>query len=259
MLRRAAVAAFLSGLLLAQPAAAQPGGAIAGVVRDSADRPMPEADVVLIPAKRRARTDSLGRFEFRSLGDGQYVVRARRVGYLPTEWSVKLSNAGHVNVALVLGPRVAILDTMYAVTDGPCARDKYEGFVCRRAKAKGTFIDFTDIDTMQVDYSAELLRDVPGFTFDVQPTRNGPTRVGSSRHCAIVLMNGIPATCSSIPEAPNMIAGIEVYKTKAEIPKEFARYTWGKENCWLVAYWTYDFRYKPVRKVALPYSVTPSR
>jgi len=259
MLRRAAVAAFLSGLPLAQPAAAQPGGAIAGVVRDSADRPMPEADVVLIPAKRRARTDSLGRFEFRSLGDGQYVVRARRVGYLPTEWSVKLSNAGHVNVALVLGPRVAILDTMYAVTDGPCARDKYEGFVCRRAKAKGTFIDFTDIDTMQVDYSAELLRDVPGFTFDVQPTRNGPTRVGSSRHCAIVLMNGIPATWSSIPEAPYMIAGIEVYKTKAEIPKEFARYTWGKENCWLVAYWTYDFRYKPVRKVALPYSVTPSR
>ena len=45
-----------------------------------------------------------------------------------------------------------------------------------------------------------------------------------------------------------MITGIEVYKTKAEIPKEFARYTWGKEDCWLVAYWTYDFRNKPIRK-----------
>jgi len=258
MVRRAAVAAILSGLLFVQPAAAQPGGAITGVVRDSADHPMPEADVVLIPAKRRARTDSLGRFEFRSLDDGQYVVRARRVGYLPTEWSVKLSQAGHVNVSLVLGPRVAMLDTMYA-TAGPCARDTYEGFLCRQAKAKGTFIDFTDIDTMQVDYSAELLRDVPGFTFDVQPTKNGPTRVGSSRHCAIVLMNAIPTPWSSIPEAPYMITGIEVYKTKAEIPKEFARYTWGKEDCWLVAYWTYDFRDKPVRKVSLPYSLTPSR
>ena len=91
MLKRAAVATILSGYLLAQPAAAQSGGAISGVVRDSADHPMPETDVVLIPAKRRARTDSLGRFEFRSLDDGQYVVRARRVGYLPTEWSVKLS------------------------------------------------------------------------------------------------------------------------------------------------------------------------
>ena len=159
---------------------------------------MPETDVVLIPAKRRARTDSLGRFEFRSLDDGQYVVRARRVGYLPTEWSVKLSQAGHVNVSLVLGPRIAMLDTMYA-TDAPCARDKYEGFLCRRAKAKGTFLDFTDIDTMQVDYSAELLRDVPGFTIDVQPTRIGPTRVGSSRHCTIILMNGIPATWPRFP------------------------------------------------------------
>jgi len=249
MLRRAAIAAILSGPLLAPRTAAQPGGAISGVVRDSADHPMPETDVVLIPARRRARTDSLGRFDFRSLDDGQYVVRARRVGYLPTEWSVKLSNAGHVNVALVLGPRVAILDTTYVATDTPCARDEYEGFVCRRAKAKGTFIDFVDIDTMQVDYSAELLRDVPGFTIDVQPTKNGPTRVGSSRHCTIVLMNGIPASWSSIPEAPYMITGIEVYKTKAEIPKEFARYTWGKEDCWLVAYWTYDFRYKPIRKV----------
>ena len=81
---------------------------------------------------------------------------------------------------------------------------------------------------MQVDYSAELLRDVPGFTFDVQPTKNGPTRVGSSRHCTIVLMNAIPTPWSHIAEAPYMITGIEVYKTKAEIPKEFARYTWGE-------------------------------
>jgi hypothetical protein len=222
------------------------------VVRDSTDRLVPEADVVLIPARRRARTDSLGRFEFQALDDGEYVLRARHVGYVPTEWSVKLSDGGHVNVTLVLGPRVAMLDTMYAVTDGPCARDTYEGFVCRRTKAKGTFIDFIDIDTMQVDYSAELLRDIGGFTVDAQPTKNGPTRVTTSRHCTIVLLNGIPATWAGIPEAPYMITGIEVYKTKAEIPKEFARYTWGKENCWLVAYWTYDFRYKPVRKVALP-------
>src|SRR5215467_2074155 len=206
MLKHAAMAIVIAGAtLLSEAALAQSGGAISGVVRDSADRLVPEADVVLIPAKRRARTDSLGRFEFRALDDGQYVVRARRVGFLPTEWSVKLSNAGHVNVTLVLGPRVAMLDTMYAVTDGPCARDKYEGFVCRRTKAKGTFLDFTDIDTMQVDYSAELLRDLGGFTVEVQPTKNGPTRVTSSRHCTIVLLNGIPATWASIPEAPYMI------------------------------------------------------
>jgi hypothetical protein len=253
MLKRIAfAAAFLGVPLFAGATMAQSGGAVTGVVRDSMDRPMPEADVVLIPAKRRARTDSLGRFEFRSLDDGQYVVRARRIGYLPTEWSVKLSKAGHVNVTLVLGPHVAMLDTMYVATDGPCPRDTYEGFLCRRTKAKGTFVDFTDIDTMQVDYSAELLRDIGGFNVDVQPTKNGPTRVASARRCTIVLLNGVATSWSQIPEAPYMITGIEVYKTKAEIPKEFARYTWGKEDCWLVAYWTYDFRNKPVRKVSLP-------
>src|SRR5215831_12906146 len=137
MLKRIAVAGLVcSALGLPAATAAQSGGAITGVVRDSTDRLVPEADVVLIPAKRRARTDSLGRFQFHALDDGQYVVRARRVGYLPTEWSVKLSNAGHINVTLVLGPRVAMLDTMYAVTDGPCPRDTYEGFVCRGTRAK---------------------------------------------------------------------------------------------------------------------------
>jgi hypothetical protein len=142
---------------------------------------------------------------------------------------------------------------VYSVADVPCARDTYEGFECRRTKAKGIFLDFTDIDTSQVDYSGELLRDIPGFTIAVQPTKKGPTRVATSgSHCTIVLLNGIPSTWSAIPEAPQLISGIEVYKTKAEIPKEFARYTWGKEDCWLVAYWMYDFRYKPVKKMALP-------
>lgn len=49
------------------------------------------------------------------------------------------------------------------------------------------------------------------------------------------------------------IAAIEVYKSPRDIPKEFRRHTWGKENCWLVAYWTYDFMMKPFRKTALPY------
>jgi hypothetical protein len=34
---------------------------------------------------------------------------------------------------------------------------------------------------------------------------------------------------------------------------------WGKERCWLVAYWTYDFMMKPIRKLGLPYSVADTR
>jgi len=49
-----------------------------------------------------------------------------------------------------------------------------------------------------------------------------------------------------------MISAIEIYQSPKDIPKEFSRFTWGKENCWLVAYWTYDFTFKTIRGVRLP-------
>ncbi len=236
----------------AQVAVAQPTGVIRGVVRDSANHPMANADVFVLPEGGRTRTDSAGRFSIGSLPGRQYTVRARRVGYLPTEWTVDLSKSGQAEIQLTLGPRLSVLDTVYIAEDQRCEPRKYEGFLCRAAKAKGIFVDYTDIDTMDVVYSAELLRDVGGFTFTVHATRNGPTRVAASRHCTIVLMNGVPAPWSAIPEEPYMIMGIEIYKSPKDIPKEYSRYTWGMEGCQLVAYWTYDFTMKPAKPVRLP-------
>ena len=234
--------------LLAQQSAPR----IAGVVRDSANQPMANVDVVVIPGSRRARTDSTGRFEIGSLDPGRYVVRARRLGYAPAEWSVDLSKSGRADIQLVLATRIPSLDTVYVKGSGPCPRDSYEGFLCRRATTKGTFIDYTDIDAQDAEYSADLLRGVPGFRVDVARSRDGPTRVPTSRTCTIVLLNGVASTWSQIPESPSMISAIEVYQSPKDIPKEFARYTWGKEDCWLVAYWTYDFAFKAIRKTALP-------
>lgn len=242
-IRSTTLVAFLVAVL-ASGVAAQGSASIRGVVRDSTQRPMPNADVFVAPSNRRARTDSTGRFAFDSLGAGQYIVRARRVGYGPAEWSVDLSKSGHAEVQLLLGPRITMLDTVFSTDPRLCEPKKYEGFLCRRATATGTFLDYTDIDTMQVDYSADLLRDVGGFTTDLRPTRNGVTRVGGSRACTIVLLNGYPASWSSIPDVPYMITGIEIYKSPKDIPKEFNRFTWGKERCWLVAFWSYDAAYR---------------
>jgi hypothetical protein len=104
---------------------------------------------------------------------------------------------------------------------------------------------------MNVLYSADLLRDVGGFGTMVRPTRIGPTRVASSNHCTIVLLNGDAASWSSIPESPFDVIGIEVYQTPKEIPKEYRRYTWGRESCWLVAYWTANHLHAVTRQ-ALP-------
>jgi hypothetical protein len=228
---------------------------VSGIVRDSANQPMANVDVVALPGSRRARTDSMGRFEITLPEPGRYQVRARRLGYVPAEWSVDLSKSGHAEIQLVLTKRIAPLDTVYVKAPGPCPRDSYEGFLCRRATAKAgiaTFIDYTDIDAQDVDYSADLLRGVPGFGVDVASSRNGATRIPATRNCTIVLLNGVQSSWSEIPESPSMISAIEVYQSPKDIPREFSRYTWGKEHCWLVAYWTYDFTFRTLRKVRLP-------
>jgi len=249
MIKRALYAMGIC-VLAANVAAAQ-AGSIRGLVRDSLDRPMPNAEVTITPGDRRQRTDSAGRFAFESIGSGKYVVRARRVGYSPAEFTVELNSGGHADVKLSLGPRYAALDTVFVHDGRPCPAQTYEGFICRRATVKATFLDYTDIDSMNVLYSAELLRDIGGFTVEVIPTRNGPTRIASSRHCTTVLLNGILAQWHQVPEHPDDINAVEIYKTPKEVPKEFARFTWGRESCWLVAYWTYN-HLKPVKKVALP-------
>jgi hypothetical protein len=244
------VALSLGILLIASAARAQ-SASIRGTVRDSSSRPMPNADVILAPAGRRARTDSTGRFAFDSLDAKQFTIRARRVGYGPAEWTIDLSKGGRADIQLTLGARIAALDTVFVFDGRACDAQKYEGFMCRRATAKGLFIDYADIDSMNVLYSSELLRDVGGFSTMVRATRIGPTRVAGSTHCTIVLMNGVPTPWTSIPESPSDIIGIEIYQTPREIPKEYRRYTWGKESCWLVAYWTANFL-DQLHKLALP-------
>jgi CheY-like chemotaxis protein len=238
--------------LVGRHADAQRGAVIRGFVRDSAQHPMPNADVIVAPSNRRVRTDSTGRFVFDSLEAGQYTVRARRVGYAPAEWSVDLSKSGHADIQLILGAKIALLDTVFSVGGRSCEPKKYEGFLCRRATASGTFIDYTDIDTMQVYYSADLLRDAGGFTTVVRPTRDGPTRVAWSKACTVVLLNGIVTSWSSIPEEPYNIVGIEIYKSPKDVPKEFARFTWGKERCWVVAFWSYDAAYRSLSRPRRP-------
>jgi hypothetical protein len=251
-LPRAVIFSLVVVAVMARIADAQSTATIRGVVRDSTGRPMANADVIAIPGNLRARTDSTGRFMFGEMENGRYVLRARRVGYSPVEWTVDLQKSGGTDVQIVLATRLPMLDTVF-VTDGRrCEVAKYEGFMCRRATAKGTFVDYTDIDTMQVVYTADLLRDVGGFATTVISTRNGPTRIATGANCTIVLVNGVATSWSSIPDAPYLISGIEVYKDPKDIPKEYSRFTWGKERCWLVAFWTYDFMMRSMPRQALP-------
>lgn len=236
----------------AHVAAAQTGARITGSVRDSAATAVPNADIIVIPADRRVRADSEGHFEIAGLKAGKYTVRARRFGFIPGEWSVDLSHGGHTDVQLVLGARLASLDPVVVSASRECSPRKFDGFMCRRGSANGVFLDYTDIDDQNVYYTGDLFNGIDGFHSSVRMTPSGVVRVPAGGRCINTIVNGEPATAGAVPEDPYNLMAVEIYRRPADVPKEFRRHTWGKEQCSMIVYWTVDFS-MPLPRARLPH------
>ena len=167
----------ISLLLVASSLRAQQrsGASIDGIVRDSLARPIADVTVTLKPTDRTTKTDSLGAFRFDDLGADNYSVRARKLGYRPESWDVKLSKAGHAEVKFELAAVPRFLDTVRVNADGSCPTTRsIESFLCRRQRPGGVFLDYTDIDDTGVGYVAELFRDIRGFRVDFRVNDMGP-------------------------------------------------------------------------------------
>jgi hypothetical protein len=243
-MRLAAVSLCALALLPTDLIAQGGGGTLRGVVRDSADRPLVNVEVVATPGPHRARTDSLGRFTMAGIGGGQYVLHARKLGYSAGESTADIHGDGSADVKLILEHRMADLDTVVVREDGSCPERSLDGFMCRRKRGdKGVFMDYMDIDDKDPLTTADLFRDIPGFRVDVRPTRIGNRRipVANGLHCMVSLVNGRPATAASfVPDVPWDLMALEVYPTPADVPKEYQRYMWDSaagQRCGVAVYW----------------------
>jgi hypothetical protein len=241
-----AAAAVLLSLTLATIAGAQQGATITGTVRDSALRPVANADVVALPGVHRARSDSAGKFTLTGMDGGSYTVRARKLGFAPTETTVDISGNGRLNVVLTLDQRMPLLDTVIVRADGSCPDRTLDAFACHKKFGKGLYLDYTDIDEKEPLYSADIFRDIQGFRVDVRSTRSGPVRVAvpSNFHCLVSLVDGRPSSpANPIPSSPIDVIALEVYQQPDNVPKEYERYIWPNTGtatgrCMLVVYWT---------------------
>lgn len=222
------------------------GATIAGTVRDSLSQPVPAADVVAQPGNHRTRADSAGNFVLTNLGGGSYVVAARKLGYAPERWDVKVSKNGRVEVKFVLARRVT-LDTISVVARHACPAYSVDGFMCRRRSGGGVFLDYTDIDDRAVTETADLFRDIPGFRVDIRRTRLGPVRVPGRQGfgCISSLVDGYPVSAANlVPTNPSDLSAMEVYLKPDSVPEPYQRYTWPPSGvhrsgrCSVVAYWT---------------------
>lgn len=121
-------------------------GAIEGVVRDTAGRPVAWAQVVAhgAGAGGGAHTDSLGRYRIGSLPAGRIAVLVRRVGYrVPPYESVTVTRGGMAQANLVLVPVSRRRVVRIPCPAGATAPD---GGTCLSAREIG----FTDLAPMGV-------------------------------------------------------------------------------------------------------------
>src|ERR1051325_9288629 len=193
---------------------AQAGGTVAGVVTDSIGNPIVQADVVLRPTRQRARTDSAGAFSIGGVANGSYSVSARKIGYSPDLYDVKISSSGTVRVKLILA--LNPLDTVRVTATRECPLFSLSGFFCRRRSAGGMFLDYPDIDDRGALYTADLFRDIPGFRVSLYSAGRGGvmpypqrTKIGA---CVVYIVDGHPVqTWGGVPAYTREITAMELY------------------------------------------------
>jgi hypothetical protein len=225
-------------------------GTITGVVRDTARRPLRDAEVMIVSPEMRVRTDSTGTFRITGLAAGTYEVRARRIGYFPAQTTVVLRGSSAHSVILELPSRPVMLDTVTVTSR--CADRDYLGFLCRQKRgAGGVYMDVEQIDSAKPRFPADLFRR-PGFRVEAATGRNGGLKVVplTGWRCMRPLVNGRPPSVTNpVPAWPNSIVGLEIYANPDSIPAEYQRYQWSQikvgrqmvnARCSLTVYWTSD-------------------
>ena len=106
--RAAAIAAAATPLLAGAPAGAQTPSQpleVVGRVADPADRPLPNAQVVIRSLNRGALTDAEGRYRIRAIPPGRYHIDVHLIGFRPAhEEIVVAAGGGAVTRDFVLEP-----------------------------------------------------------------------------------------------------------------------------------------------------------
>jgi hypothetical protein len=245
-IRFAALLALVA--LLAAPLAAQersdrnlPRVSLSGVVYDSAGNPVADVALQLRPSDKTVTSNSNGYFTFDDLGPEHltYQVRARRLGFMPTTAFIRMMGRD-TTVAIRLQKRPQLLDTV-VVTGRECARNYFDGFLCRRAADKGGAIYLTEADILAKNpkFLADVVSGIKGFRIEPTVGPYGPNRtvaVAQSR-CVVQLVNGRPPVMTggiqdssggfvpmTLEEAltPENLIGVEIYPPGTYAPIEYA-------------------------------------
>jgi hypothetical protein len=196
---------------------------LAGVVRDSLQRPIAEARVLVDGTSAFAATDDSGRFDVRHLPAGQNGFTITKIGFAPLSFEVSLPPDSVVVLAVTLHP-VQLLSAVNVRAERTNTFLARTGFIERERLGIGSFLTPQHLDSiaMSVSRPSELLRGVRGIELRCRGTCVVTSH--SPPGCLWLYIDGVPhgeQQIDSLGFSPSGIAAIEVYERPFMVPLEF--------------------------------------
>jgi hypothetical protein len=239
---RLLIPALLTALAAAAPVVAQSRpGAVAGVVKDSAGRALPNVQVTAFNAERSVRTDTAGEFTIGALPAGKNQLSFRRLGFEPVILSVDIPAADTADVDVILGTAAQQLTGVVVQGRAEPMVSALAAFESRRKQGIGHFITRAQIEQRHPLMLSDMLRTIPGAV--LIGSDNGRTsvrfaRVGRNNCPPQFFVDGIQVTGFSIDDMPPAdVEGVELYAGSAGLPPEYNRLH-GTSICGTVIIWS---------------------
>jgi hypothetical protein len=251
------MALALAGSVGAQQAAAGPSptpratetvlrpSSVRGLVRDSADTPIPFATVVWGEARQVITTSDSGAFALTDIPPGKTRFTVRRLGYVPVDFDLILKPGTLKPVVVHLVPTAPSLSTVDVEAHATPGEDPYRddrfratGFFDRKAHFAGYFISPDEVERRHPTYVSDLMHGVPGVALVGRPHSSSSHYVSESQHCRLqVYLDGHPASDGDDLVAGSDIKAIEVYPSLLRAADRFLPSV-QKGYCGSIVVWT---------------------
>ena len=212
---------------------------VRGVVRDTAGRPLPDADVAIVSLHVITRTGENGQFSLRKVPVGRHDVAVRHLGYWPVTTQLGVSAGGVDSLLVAMNEQPAILAGVEVSAADHQHRVWIEDFYRRRAQGIGSFATREEILARNSFRPSDLFRTTPGVRIERGRGLRFRSTTDARRDCPPLLwIDGQRASGMDVDDLSlTDIEGIELYHGASTTPMQFSRGLTGV-TCGTVVVWS---------------------
>ncbi|MES2829171.1 MAG: SusC/RagA family TonB-linked outer membrane protein [Bacteroidota bacterium] len=190
---------------------------LSGLITDSLSNPLPGVTVTLRPGKLTVATDQQGRFSFKDVAPGRYILSISSLGYFPIESKVDLTEKSS------LAPMLIVLKQAVAILEEVTINTGYQRIKPEQSTGAVSTISTKDYESrISTDFLSGLTNKLPGLLInsDIKFEGNslfqvrGISTIGGNKSPLIVI-DGYPTELTLDMIDPNEIKSVTVLKDAA--------------------------------------------